>query len=766
MKYQLTLLALVMASVSAQGGEWNYPSGNEVVADQAAAKSYVETHYPEIGSVAIRYQSQSKLGHQYNFNISLEGEYKSQRTIVVHTDGSGIVQRVFKSLEDTILRNGSAITAAELESPRRLKATTPPELSTGTLINAQVNVVDPDLRTMDKQPAPELPWTDIADYPTPAHFVLHDVELLISGGKYYLSNSRVMQVDAEYLEVQNPDSGNWEKSDSASFLPLEGIVEFDQLNDLKNLSFASHDFTQVMAFYQIDQSLRYLESLGYSLFTEPVQYDARGLSNNNSSYFYGPKAAMFGIGGSPDALDADVVVHELGHGIHFQIVPDWGYGHTGAMAEGFADYWAGSNSYRKLYDQGSDFEIDTVFNWEGYFGTKIATRSLWNQRARYFESSEYLAHISVGGELGDELWSTPLFQTLKQGVERYGKEAFTEVDTIVLESMFGLGRSMKMHDLVESMVYVANKLYPGRDYSELLKANFDVHGLLKAPFRIEVDSRYADHTLPLNIRLIANGRQASVDGSIKTSIGSSDTVKSDKFSVLGKSIALPSSAVCGESFNLVTDLAYQYESQLQSLNWRKDTSLVYGTPVLDQDTKVLNSVLPDATLNEHDSLNFGFKSFNFIINGDSRTADENLAVYLKLSHDNFADLRVTLVSPKGTRQDLLTNQTYSQQSLTRYWVAKNDNVLSAFVGEPMAGTWRLEVTDYSVNHSGTLVEWAVGRVSKYGCADTTDNRNNNNDTGSGGSGGASTPLSLLLGLIILFWRRERHFNSKSEEVNQ
>ncbi|MDN3684932.1 hypothetical protein QW180_20525 [Vibrio sinaloensis] len=198
-----------------------------------------------------------------------------------------------------------------------------------------------------------------------------------------------------------------------------------------------------MAFYHIDESLRYVESLGYSLFDEPVEVDARGLSNNNSSYFYGPKAAMFGVSGSPDAIDADVVIHELGHGVHYQIVPDWGYGHTGAMAEGFADYWAGSASYRKLFKQGSDFEIDTVFNWDGYFGTRVSTRSLWNQRARYFESSEYRAHVSVGGELGDELWSTPLFQTLKQGVEKYGEQAFTEIDTIVLESMFGLGRGMK-----------------------------------------------------------------------------------------------------------------------------------------------------------------------------------------------------------------------------------------------------------------------------------------------------------------------------------
>ncbi|PKG37892.1 proprotein convertase P-domain-containing protein [Psychromonas sp. Urea-02u-13] len=763
MKPQLTMFALLIISAFAQGGEWEHPAGNEIVADLVAAKSYIETHYPDIGSVALRYESESKLGHQYNFNITLNGEYKAQRTIVLHTDNLGIVQRVFKSLEDTILRDGVAITATELESPRRLKANSPPELSTGSLVNAQVNVFELDLRTMDKQGAPDVPWADVADYPNPARFVLRDVDLLNSGGKFYLSNERVKQVDAEYLEAKNPDSGVWEKNDSASFLALEEAIEFDQIEDLKNLTFASNNFTQVMAFYQIDQSLRYLESLGYSLFSNAVKFDGRGLSNNNSSYFMGPKAVMFGIGGSPDALDADVVLHELAHGIHYQIVPDWGYGHTGAMAEGFADYWAGSNSYRKLYEEGSDFEIDTVFNWDGYFGSKIVTRSLWNKKARYFEESEYRAHESAGGELGDELWSTPLFQTLKQGAEHYGKDAFIEVDTIVLESMYGMGRSMKMHDLAESMIYVANKLYPGRDYAALLKANFQVHGLFKAPFRVEVDSRYVDHNNPLNMRLMANGRQAFIEGLIKTSISASEALTSDKFSTLEKRIHLPNVAICGESFTLSTALAYQYNRQLQALDWTEETTLVYGVPELDQNVKIQNSVLPDATVNEHGAINHGFKSFNFIINGDSNTVDDNLALYLKISHENIADLRVTVISPKGTRQDILTHQTYSQSTLARYWIAKHDNNLSTFIGEPMAGTWRLEVTDYSPDSTGNLVEWAVAKVAQYSCTNTASNSNSNENNGAGSSSGGAMSHGLLLGLIFLCLRRKRHLYTQTEQ---
>ncbi len=105
-----------------------------------------------------------------------------------------------------------------------------------------------------------------------------------------------------------------------------------------------------MAFYHLDNSLQYLSSLSYDLFEEPLRFDGRGLALDNSSYYTGLRALMLGVGGvSPDAADADVILHELGHGIHHQIVPDWAVGHTGAIGEGVGDYWAGSASYRTQY---------------------------------------------------------------------------------------------------------------------------------------------------------------------------------------------------------------------------------------------------------------------------------------------------------------------------------------------------------------------------------------------------------------------------------
>ncbi|MEZ8387318.1 propeptide, peptidase, partial [Vibrio splendidus] len=369
---------------------------------------------------------------------------------------------------------------------------------------------------------------------------------------------RVSQVDATALYSIDPDSGATTNRDTSNFLTAEGVTKFADLNELQNVDWQDVRFPQLMVFAHLDQSLRYIRSLGFDLFDAPLEFDGRGLSADNSTYYYGPKAVLFGIGGgSPDALDGDVILHELGHGIHYHIVKDWAYGHTGAIGEGFGDYWAGSFSFRTQYEnaqtRGQEFEIDTVFNWDGYFGVRNTTRSLWNQRARYFRQAEYHPHESVAGELGDELWSTPLFQALKASVEQYGELAFKEFDSIILESMYGLGRGLKMHDLAESTLFVAQQLYPNRAYVEILKQKFDVHGLIIEPFKVEVPDRYVNPKKPLTIELYPTLRQAQVDGQINIS----ELVKpfvSPPANQLTIEATLPTGEMCGSSVTMNTSV--------------------------------------------------------------------------------------------------------------------------------------------------------------------------------------------------------------------
>ncbi|MGO2319770.1 MAG: proprotein convertase P-domain-containing protein [Vibrio toranzoniae] len=755
MKKSPLYLALLLASVTSSAAEWDYPSGNTVVTTQQEAKAYLEQAYPEVGTFRFRYESLSKLGHHYNFDVLIEGEYQPQKSVVLSTDTDEQVSRVFRSLENTVLLNGKPTTAAELEAPRQLEAEHAPSLSSGQVVSTHVNVFSPDLRTMDRAAPPERLLTDVSQYPNVPHYVQTDVEVLRHGDGIYLTNARVSQVDATALFSIDPDSGSVTDRDSSNFLAAEGVTKFADLNELHNVDWQDTRFSQLMVFAHLDQSLRYISSLGFDVFDSPLEFDGRGLSADNSTYYYGPKAVLFGIGGgSPDALDGDVILHELGHGIHYHIVKDWAYGHTGAIGEGFGDYWAGSFSFRTQYEnaqtRGQEFEIDTVFNWDGYFGVRKTTRSLWNQRARYFRQAEYRPHESVAGELGDELWSTPLFQALKASVEQYGDVAFKEFDSIVLESMYGLGRGLKMHNLAESTLFAAKQLYPNRDYAEILKQKFDVHGLIIEPFKIEVASRYVDPDKALTIDIYPALRHAQLDGQINIS----ELVKSfvsPPVNQLTIEATLPKGEMCGSSVTMNTSVDYRYSDALKSQNWQHDLSLVYGLPVLESDIKEVNSYLPDSRFSSTNQPIVGFKTFNFILNGTGQIADENFGLYLDIEHPRLSDLVVTLISPKGTRVDLLNHNSTRFSGFDGYFTLKHDSVLDSFAGEPINGSWRLEIADYVNGETGNLKRWGLGAISKYECGETTVSPQEP-VVASGDSGGSASPILILFMSLLSFSR--------------
>ncbi|MEZ8106061.1 proprotein convertase P-domain-containing protein [Vibrio cortegadensis] len=736
----LALSLLIACATTVQAAEWDYPVASASVNNEAEAKTYLDTNYVNAGEFKYRYKTQSQLGAHYNFDVWVKGEYQAQRTVVVTTDKEHHVVRVFKSFEDTIIRNGEPMIAAELESPRELQAQEPPALSSGNLIDIEVSLFNPDLRTMQQQAAPDSTWASLADYPQPIEYVTKSIEVLQSGGKFYLSNPRLKQVDATGLFAV-PAPGEAPVLDTSNFLTTEGVQTFDSPAEMQNAEFGDNAFPQLMAFYHLDSSMQYLTSLAYDLFDEPLRFDARGLSKDNSTYYYGPKALMLGVGGvSPDAVDGDVVLHEFGHGIHYQIVPDWAYGHTGAIAEGFADYWAGSASYKIQYldtsRRGQEFDLDTVFNWDGVFGTRKTTRSLWNQHARYFENSEYPAHVSVAGELGDELWSTPLFQALKASVERYGDGSdgvFREFDAIILEGMFGIGRGVKMHDLAESTVFAASGLFPDKEYAQLLTDSFNKHNLLKAPFRVRYDARYIAQSQNVGLNLTQMGREARIKGQWHLNNASVFEIDETLSDTSAMKVALPSNLTCGMQFDSTVSLDYQFGDGLKTHQWAESVALVNGTPKLEIQPQAVNSSLPEQ----------GDRLFSQTLSDKSRTIDDSFAVYLNIEHASLQDLQVTLVSPQGKSVVLLSHQSSNTNGFKGYFTAQYDEELQALVGQPSWGTWRLEVSDRVSGNSGVLKEWGVSHFAQYQCsADTT------NESDSGGSGGSGSPFALF-GLLLL-----------------
>jgi len=106
-------------------------------------------------------------------------------------------------------------------------------------------------------------------------------------------------------------------------------------------------FEQVMAYYHIDHTMRYVASLGFAdIVSTPQEVKVDQFAYDNSYYNTANKRISLGRGGVDDAEDADVIVHEFGHAIQDRQVPGFGIGHdAGSMGEGFGDYLAVTMHY-------------------------------------------------------------------------------------------------------------------------------------------------------------------------------------------------------------------------------------------------------------------------------------------------------------------------------------------------------------------------------------------------------------------------------------
>ncbi|MCW2308002.1 M36 family metallopeptidase [Rhodobium gokarnense] len=232
-------------------------------------------------------------------------------------------------------------------------------------------------------------------------------------------------------------------------------------------------FNDAMTYYHIDQTQRYIQSLGFAnIIARPIEVDANGVSGNDNSY-HRPNGVTgksgilsFGHGCVDDNEDADVIWHEYGHAVHADVAANrWRGGDTRAMGEGFGDYLAATLSLRK--ENGNAFQTNKVFNWDG-IGTGDPNCRGWSGRrvnlstdVKYDPSRFYSDHQPIGGgAISDELWASPLFQAQLMLIGA-GKPP-EDGDKIVIQGMFGLSSSgAKMHELAQFTVLAAQSLFPG-----------------------------------------------------------------------------------------------------------------------------------------------------------------------------------------------------------------------------------------------------------------------------------------------------------------
>lgn len=224
--------------------------------------------------------------------------------------------------------------------------------------------------------------------------------------------------------------------------PAEDPLVFNRADD---------GFEDVNAWFHIDRSQRHVRSLGFAggraIAPYAVEVDAHAANGEDNSYFVpsstqaGRGVLFYGEGGTDDAEDADIVVHEYAHALLEWIGPGtWGGAFAGeprAIAEAVSDYWAFSAHYEARRQSGRDpfcfadwdarCWLDASSERCGYPAGSDCLRRLDSPRTM----ADYNRNDSSGVEhLNSGILSSPLRELRVQ----LGRQV---VDTLVLESLFG-----------------------------------------------------------------------------------------------------------------------------------------------------------------------------------------------------------------------------------------------------------------------------------------------------------------------------------------
>ncbi len=220
------------------------------------------------------------------------------------------------------------------------------------------------------------------------------------------TNYRLRGPYAEIAELGSPATG----------LFIQNSPDFSFTRD-------EQGFEAANAYYHLDKSIRHVnEDLGItcvSLYNGGVvRFDPHGANGADNS-FYGGGALQFGEGGVDDAEDMDVVLHELGHGLH-----DWitngSLSQVNGLSEGTGDYWA--NSYKRglgFWDN-TDPQYFWVFGWDGH-------NPFWQGRVTNY-GAMYPGGLTGQIHTDGQMWASVLLEIW----EIIGKD---KMDTAVWEGL-------------------------------------------------------------------------------------------------------------------------------------------------------------------------------------------------------------------------------------------------------------------------------------------------------------------------------------------
>ncbi len=264
------------------------------------------------------------------------------------------------------------------------------------------------------------------------HRVVLD-SLTFSNGVYHLKGPY-----CEIVDIESPTDQLYANADRDGF----------------NFTRSQQSFEAVNAYYHISKSYQYIQRLGFASATlAAIRVDPHGLSGEDNSH-YSPNGnwIAFGEGGIDDAEDVDAILHEYGHAIVFNMCPTWGGGESGALGEGYSDYWAASYSRSMKGWAPSCYEYNWVYNWNAHNMFQLG-RSVNDPRTYPFNTTD----VHDAGQI----WSSTLMAIWND----LGKEV---TDKLVLKSLCYLGARATGVEAAQAIIQADRDLFGGAHLTTLV----------------------------------------------------------------------------------------------------------------------------------------------------------------------------------------------------------------------------------------------------------------------------------------------------------
>ena len=236
--------------------------------------------------------------------------------------------------------------------------------------------------------------------------------------------------------------------------------------DFSALRRGDRGFNEVEAYWAIDTAQRYLQSLGIQNAAKyQIRVDAYAFADDNSNYTAfgdGTGVLNFGTGGVDDAQDAEIVWHEYGHAILDNQAQLQFFGESGAIHEGWGDYFAATMSTTVPGD--SRF-YTYVGEWDAvsYSGGSIPFLRRVDTQKRYPQDLRNQVHSD------GEIWSSCLW-ALNRSIGR------AAADRIILNAHFLFPRDVDFKDGGAAVLESDRQLNGGANAAAIIAA-FGARGI-------------------------------------------------------------------------------------------------------------------------------------------------------------------------------------------------------------------------------------------------------------------------------------------------